>query len=103
MVAVVAMVTIITTVTMVLLQSCFKYNFIDGKKLIHFWEANNLIKIGITDFQHIKQISQSVRSLLNVEKIILYEYEDYVGYRSISLPPEDSTVSYLQVSSWLCI
>jgi len=103
MVAVVAMVTIITMVTMVLLQSCFKYNFIDGKKLIHFREANNLVKIGITDFQHIKQISQSVKSLLNVEKIILYEYEDYVGYRSISLPPENSTVSYLQVSSWLCI
>lgn len=46
---------------------CLAENFIDGRKLI-LVDANNLTKMGVHNFEHIKIITQTVRELLDVEK-----------------------------------
>lgn len=46
-------------------KACFTENFITGRKLIHV-NYNNLPKLGIKDFEHIKVICGHVRELLEI-------------------------------------
>ncbi|KAM3856517.1 sterile alpha motif domain-containing protein 15 [Vipera latastei] len=71
-------------------QECFTTNFISGRKLIHV-NCSNLPQIGITDFEHMKEISKHVRELLQIEEP-LFE-------RSISLPPRDNVGLFLEQKS----
>ncbi|XP_013418295.1 sterile alpha motif domain-containing protein 15-like [Lingula anatina] len=71
-------------------KDCFVSNLIDGKKLILI-SASALPKIGITDFEHIKFISGSIRQLLTIE------HPNWS--RSISLPPRETLGMYLERKS----
>ncbi|XP_038073323.1 sterile alpha motif domain-containing protein 15-like [Patiria miniata] len=71
-------------------RECFTTNGIDGRKLI-LVDASHLPSLGITDFEHIKHISRSVRDLLAIE-------EPYWN-RSISLPHREMTGMYLERKS----
>ncbi|XP_058023622.1 sterile alpha motif domain-containing protein 15 [Ahaetulla prasina] len=71
-------------------QECFTTNFISGRKLIHV-NCSNLPQIGITDFDHMKEISKHVRELLKIEEP---RFE-----RSISLPPRDNIGLFLEQKS----
>ncbi|XP_060543377.1 sterile alpha motif domain-containing protein 15 isoform X1 [Pantherophis guttatus] len=71
-------------------QECFTTNFISGRKLIHV-NCSNLPQIGITDFEHMKEISKHVRELLKIEEP---RFE-----RSISLPPRDNIGLFLEQKS----
>ncbi|XP_026520045.1 sterile alpha motif domain-containing protein 15 [Pseudonaja textilis] len=69
------------------IQECFTTNFISGRKLIYV-NCSNLPQIGITDFEHMKEISKHVRELLQIEEP---RFE-----RSISLPPRDNIGLFLE-------
>ncbi|XP_057313965.1 sterile alpha motif domain-containing protein 15-like [Hydractinia symbiolongicarpus] len=69
---------------------CFSNNLISGKKLIHM-NASNLPRIGITDFEHIKEITAKVRGLLGVN----YPYWN----RPINLPPKDTMEHFIERKS----
>ncbi|XP_034274103.1 sterile alpha motif domain-containing protein 15 isoform X2 [Pantherophis guttatus] len=71
-------------------RECFTTNFISGRKLIHV-NCSNLPQIGITDFEHMKEISKHVRELLKIEEP---RFE-----RSISLPPRDNIGLFLEQKS----
>ncbi|XP_076463023.1 sterile alpha motif domain-containing protein 15-like [Babylonia areolata] len=71
-------------------KSCFTTNMIDGRKLIRI-EASAMPRIGITDFEHIKIITKSIRDLLTIEE------PDWT--RSISLPPRSDLGMYLEQKS----
>lgn len=69
-------------------RDCFLTNFINGRKLI-LMDGNKLPQLGITDYQHIKKISDGLQELLTIEK------QDWS--RSISLPPKELLGSYLEM------
>ncbi|XP_053118936.1 sterile alpha motif domain-containing protein 15 isoform X1 [Hemicordylus capensis] len=71
-------------------KECFTANFISGRKLIHV-NCSNLPQIGITDFEHMKEISQRVRELLQIEEPLFI--------RSISLPHRDNIGLFLERKS----
>ncbi|XP_032997985.1 sterile alpha motif domain-containing protein 15 [Lacerta agilis] len=71
-------------------KECFTANFISGRKLIHV-NCCNLPQMGITDFEHMKEISRHVRELLEIEE------PPFV--RSISLPPRDNMGLFLEQKS----
>ncbi|XP_044292232.1 sterile alpha motif domain-containing protein 15 isoform X1 [Varanus komodoensis] len=71
-------------------KECFTTNFISGRKLIHV-NCSNLPQIGITDFEHMKEVSQHVRDLLEIEEAPFV--------RSISLPHRDNTGLFLEQKS----
>ncbi|XP_023232581.1 sterile alpha motif domain-containing protein 15-like [Centruroides sculpturatus] len=62
-------------------------NFITGKKLI-LLDANNLCKMGIKDFKHIKKITESVRNLLGIK---LTHFT-----RSVAAPHREPLALYLE-------
>ncbi|XP_064611618.1 sterile alpha motif domain-containing protein 15-like [Liolophura sinensis] len=68
-------------------RECFTTNLIDGRRLIAL-EASAFPKIGITDFNHIKSISKSIRELLSLEE------PDWK--RSISFPPREDLGMFLE-------
>ncbi|XP_061174173.1 sterile alpha motif domain-containing protein 15-like [Saccostrea echinata] len=51
-------------------KRCFLENFITGRKLIAI-DASSLPKMGIHDFEHIKQITALVRDLLGIPKYLI--------------------------------
>ncbi|XP_042323972.1 sterile alpha motif domain-containing protein 15 isoform X3 [Sceloporus undulatus] len=71
-------------------EECFTENFISGRKLIHV-NCSNLPQIGITDFEHMKEISRHVRELLKIEEPLFV--------RSIALPPRDNMGLFLEQKS----
>uniref|UniRef100_A0A670HVR9 SAM domain-containing protein n=1 Tax=Podarcis muralis TaxID=64176 RepID=A0A670HVR9_PODMU len=71
-------------------KECFTANFISGRKLIHV-NCCNLPQIGITDFEHMKEISRHMRELLEIEE------PPFV--RSISLPRRDNMGLFLEQKS----
>ncbi|XP_066911065.1 sterile alpha motif domain-containing protein 15-like [Clytia hemisphaerica] len=71
-------------------EDCFISNFVGGQKLIWI-DADNLVKLGVTDFKHIKIITQSIRELLGIE--------DPQWSRSISLPPRETLSHFLERKS----
>ncbi|KAJ7345037.1 hypothetical protein JRQ81_000987 [Phrynocephalus forsythii] len=71
-------------------KECFTANFISGRKLIHV-NCSNLPQIGITDFEHMKEVSRHVRELLEIEEPLFV--------RSIALPPRDNTGLFLEQKS----
>ncbi|XP_042323964.1 sterile alpha motif domain-containing protein 15 isoform X2 [Sceloporus undulatus] len=71
-------------------KECFTENFISGRKLIHV-NCSNLPQIGITDFEHMKEISRHVRELLKIEEPLFV--------RSIALPPRDNMGLFLEQKS----
>ncbi|XP_055496257.1 sterile alpha motif domain-containing protein 15-like [Leucoraja erinacea] len=68
-------------------QDCFASNGITGRKLI-FVNGSTLPSIGITDFEHIKVISQAVQKLLDIR--------DPHSGRSISYPRRDPMGLFLE-------
>jgi len=71
-------------------RDCFERNEITGRRLINI-DASVLPKIGIRDFNHIRDIAKRIRDLL--------EIEEPVWNRSISLPPRDKLASFLECKS----
>lgn len=71
-------------------EECFVANYINGRKLILI-DATNLPKIGITDFEHIKQLTAKVREMLGIE------VEKW--NRSIASPPRDPISHFLERKS----
>ncbi|XP_048340964.1 sterile alpha motif domain-containing protein 15 isoform X2 [Sphaerodactylus townsendi] len=71
-------------------KECFTENFISGRKLIHV-NCSNLPQIGITDFEHMKEISHHVRQLLEIEEPLFS--------RSIALPWRDNKGLFLEQKS----
>ncbi|XP_061467853.1 sterile alpha motif domain-containing protein 15 isoform X2 [Rhineura floridana] len=71
-------------------KECFTANFISGRKLIHV-NCSNLPQIGITDFEHMKEVSRYVRELLEIEEPLFV--------RSIALPPRDNMGLFLEQKS----
>jgi len=68
-------------------RDCFERNGITGRRLITI-HASILPRIGICDFNHIRDISKRIRDLLEVE---LPPWD-----RCISLPPREKLASYLE-------
>ncbi|KAJ6661237.1 hypothetical protein lerEdw1_015374 [Lerista edwardsae] len=71
-------------------QECFTENFISGRKLI-FVTCSNLPQMGITDFEHMKEIARLVRELLQIEEPLFA--------RSIALPHRDNLGLFLEQKS----
>ncbi|XP_066468206.1 sterile alpha motif domain-containing protein 15 isoform X2 [Tiliqua scincoides] len=71
-------------------QECFTANFISGRKLIHV-TCSNLPQMGITDFEHMKEVAQLVRELLKIEEPLFS--------RSIALPHRDNLGLFLEQKS----
>lgn len=71
-------------------KECFTENFISGRKLIHV-NCSNLPQIGITDFEHMKEISRHVRQLLEIKEPLFS--------RSIALPYRDNMGLFLEQKS----
>ncbi|XP_015273856.1 PREDICTED: sterile alpha motif domain-containing protein 15 [Gekko japonicus] len=71
-------------------KECFTENFISGRKLIHV-NCSNLPQIGITDFEHMKEISRHVRLLLDTKEPLFS--------RSIALPYRDNMGLFLEQKS----
>ena len=71
-------------------EQCFVSNHISGRKLITI-DASNLPRIGVTDYTHIRTISQKIKELLGIET--------QVWERSISLPPRDPVSHFLERKS----
>nr|XP_034953054.1 sterile alpha motif domain-containing protein 15 [Zootoca vivipara] len=71
-------------------KECFTANFISGRKLIHV-NCCNLPQMGITNFEHMKEISRHMRELLEIEEPLFV--------RSISLPPRDNMGLFLEQKS----
>ncbi|KAJ1104741.1 hypothetical protein NDU88_002150 [Pleurodeles waltl] len=71
-------------------QECFTENYINGRKLI-FVNCSNLPQMGITDFEHMKEISLRVRELLGIEESLFS--------RSISMPHRDNMGLFLEQKS----
>ncbi|XP_077179454.1 sterile alpha motif domain-containing protein 15 [Paroedura picta] len=71
-------------------KECFTENFISGRKLIHV-NCSNLPQIGITDFDHMKEISYHVRQLLDIQEPLFS--------RSIALPQRDNMGLFLEQKS----
>lgn len=69
-------------------KECFSTNFIDGRKLILI-DGNTLPKLGITDYEDIKTISNAVKDILTIER---QQWD-----RSITLPPRELLGSYLEI------
>ncbi|XP_029453513.1 sterile alpha motif domain-containing protein 15 isoform X2 [Rhinatrema bivittatum] len=68
-------------------QDCFLENFITGRKLI-FVNCSSLPQMGITNFEHMKEISLLVRHLLKIE--------EPRWSQSISLPHRDTMGLFLE-------
>ncbi|CAM4571171.1 unnamed protein product [Lepidochelys olivacea] len=68
-------------------EECFTTNCITGRKLIHV-NCSNLPQMGITDFDHMKEISWHVRELLGIEEPL--------WSRSIALPYRDNVGLFLE-------
>ncbi|XP_060118317.1 sterile alpha motif domain-containing protein 15 [Heteronotia binoei] len=71
-------------------RECFTENFISGRKLIHV-NCSNLPQIGITNFEHMKEISCHVRQLLEIKEPLFS--------RSIALPYRDNMGLFLEQKS----
>ncbi|XP_065449493.1 sterile alpha motif domain-containing protein 15 isoform X3 [Chrysemys picta bellii] len=68
-------------------EDCITTNCITGRKLIHV-NCSNLPQMGITDFDHMKEISWHVRELLGIEEPL--------WSRSIALPYRDNLGLFLE-------
>lgn len=66
-------------------QRTFEANFIDGRSLLRV-DASALVKMNIRDFEHIKEITRSIREMYKIE---LEKFD-----RSISLPPRNPETLY---------
>ncbi|KAE8586110.1 hypothetical protein XENTR_v10021553 [Xenopus tropicalis] len=71
-------------------EACFTQNYISGRKLIHV-NCSTLPQIGVTDFQHMKEISRLIRDLLNITEPL--------WTRSVSLPHRDNMGLFLEKKS----
>ncbi|XP_039254401.2 sterile alpha motif domain-containing protein 15-like [Styela clava] len=71
-------------------RECFRTNLVNGRKLI-LADASHLPQLGVTNFEHIKFISASVRDLLGLEA-------PYWN-RSVSLPPRTPMGMFLERKS----
>ncbi|TRY57921.1 hypothetical protein DNTS_009812, partial [Danionella cerebrum] len=70
--------------------ACFTENHITGRKLIHV-SCFSLPRLGISDFQHMKEISARIRDLLGISEPL--------WSRSIADPPDDHRTSFLKMKS----
>ncbi|PIK35845.1 putative sterile alpha motif domain-containing protein 15-like [Apostichopus japonicus] len=71
-------------------RECFTTNLVDGRKLI-LADGSHLPQLGITDFEHIKFISGSVRELLGIE--------DPKWNRTIAIPHREPMGMFLERKS----
>ncbi|KAM8921308.1 sterile alpha motif domain-containing protein 15 [Pelodytes ibericus] len=71
-------------------EACFTENCINGRKLIHV-TCSTLPQIGVTDFQHMKAISNLIRDLLGITEPL--------WTHSISLPRRDNVGLFLEQKS----
>ncbi|XP_053545231.1 sterile alpha motif domain-containing protein 15 [Bombina bombina] len=71
-------------------EECFTENCINGRKLIHI-NCSTLPQMGVTDFEHMKIISQLIRDLLDIS--------EPQWSRSISLPHRDNMGLFLEQKS----
>ncbi|XP_038262027.2 sterile alpha motif domain-containing protein 15 isoform X1 [Dermochelys coriacea] len=68
-------------------EDCFTASCITGRKLVHL-NCSNLPQMGITDFDHMKEISWHVQELLGIEEPL--------WSRSIALPYRDNLGLFLE-------
>ncbi|XP_045181590.2 sterile alpha motif domain-containing protein 15-like [Mercenaria mercenaria] len=65
---------------------CFEKNFLSGRHLVYL-DASKLPDIGITDFEHIKDIAGKIRGLIGLDHVI----------KNLSIAKSNPMIAYMDM------